>query len=304
MQVAEHTGCPVTFAEGAGPDARDYRVDFAKINELLPAWQPRWTVPQGIDELAADMRQYGLTVGGLRGPALRAAGPHPRAHGGRSARRRAADDDDGSGPMSAPRCRLCRTELTATFVDLGMSPPCESYLEAGQLDRGETFYPLHVRICTECLLVQLPAYISGEEIFSHYAYFSSYSDSWVAHAKALRRRRRREARARSRLLRRRGREQRRLPAPARRRAGHPVPGHRAGRQRRRGRHREGRPHRGAVPRRGDGQQGPVDRTDRPTSSRRTTSSPTCPTSSTSPRACAPSSPTTAGSRSRSRTCCG
>ena len=90
---------------------------------------------------------------------------------------------DGGDLMSAPRCRLCGAELTQTFVDLGMSPPCESYLDADQLDTGETFYPLHVRICTECLLVQLPAYISGEEIFSHYAYFSSYSDSWVAHAK-------------------------------------------------------------------------------------------------------------------------
>lgn len=85
--------------------------------------------------------------------------------------------------MSAPACRLCGAELTTTFVDLGMSPPCESYLEAEQLDSGETFYPLHVRICTSCLLVQLPAYLSGEEIFSHYAYFSSYSDSWVAHAR-------------------------------------------------------------------------------------------------------------------------
>jgi SAM-dependent methyltransferase len=64
-----------------------------------------------------------------------------------------------------------------------MSPPCESYLDASQLDAGEVFYPLHVRVCSSCLLVQLPAYLSGEEIFSHYAYFSSYSDSWVAHAK-------------------------------------------------------------------------------------------------------------------------
>jgi hypothetical protein len=85
--------------------------------------------------------------------------------------------------MSKPQCRLCGAELTRTFVDLGMSPPCESYLDASQLDSGETFYPLHVRICSSCLLVQLPAYMSGEEIFSHYAYFSSYSDSWVAHAK-------------------------------------------------------------------------------------------------------------------------
>src|SRR5690606_10409163 len=64
-----------------------------------------------------------------------------------------------------------------------MSPLCESYLRADQLDAPETFYPLHVRICSECLLVQLPAYVPGEEIFSEYAYFSSYSDSWVAHAK-------------------------------------------------------------------------------------------------------------------------
>ena len=86
--------------------------------------------------------------------------------------------------MSTPNCRLCQAELTETFVDLGMSPPCESYLTADQLDSGEVFYPLHVRVCAECLLVQLPAYIDAGDIFSHYAYFSSYSDSWVAHAKA------------------------------------------------------------------------------------------------------------------------
>jgi SAM-dependent methyltransferase len=85
--------------------------------------------------------------------------------------------------MVAAACRLCGEELTETFVDLGMSPLCESYLRADQLDGRESFYPLHVRICTACLLVQLPAYVPGEDIFSEYAYFSSYSDSWVAHAK-------------------------------------------------------------------------------------------------------------------------
>jgi 2-polyprenyl-3-methyl-5-hydroxy-6-metoxy-1,4-benzoquinol methylase len=64
-----------------------------------------------------------------------------------------------------------------------MSPLCESYVPANRLDESETFYPLHVRLCEACLLVQLPAYVPGEEIFSDYAYFSSYSDSWVAHAK-------------------------------------------------------------------------------------------------------------------------
>ena len=85
--------------------------------------------------------------------------------------------------MSYPRCRLCSAELHHTFVDLGMSPPCESYLSASQLDGPETFYPLHVRVCEKCLLVQLPAYVAPEDVFSDYAYFSSYSDSWVAHAR-------------------------------------------------------------------------------------------------------------------------
>jgi hypothetical protein len=82
-----------------------------------------------------------------------------------------------------PSCRLCGAELTTTFVDLGMSPPCETYLLPEELDRSERFYPLHVRVCDACLLVQLPEYVSAEEIFGEeYAYFSSYSDSWVRHA--------------------------------------------------------------------------------------------------------------------------
>jgi hypothetical protein len=80
-------------------------------------------------------------------------------------------------------CRLCGADLTRTFVDLGMSPLCESYVPADRLDDAEVFYPLHVRVCESCLLVQLPAYVAGEDIFSDYAYLSSYSDSWVAHAK-------------------------------------------------------------------------------------------------------------------------
>jgi hypothetical protein len=81
------------------------------------------------------------------------------------------------------QCRLCGAPLTRTFVDLGMSPLCESYVSSDRLDEAEVFYPLHVRLCEACLLVQLPAYVSGEQIFSEYAYFSSFSDSWVAHAK-------------------------------------------------------------------------------------------------------------------------
>ncbi|MGI8882345.1 MAG: methyltransferase domain-containing protein [Jatrophihabitans sp.] len=82
-------------------------------------------------------------------------------------------------------CRLCAAPLTRTFVDLGASPLCESYLAAEQLDVSETMYPLHVRTCANCLLVQLPECVGAAEIFSDYAYFSSYSDSWVEHARAF-----------------------------------------------------------------------------------------------------------------------
>jgi len=85
---------------------------------------------------------------------------------------------------SGASCRFCGTPLRHTFTDLGMSPPCENYLSADQLNRMEAFYPLHVFVCEECLLVQLQEYVSPESIFSEYAYFSSYSDSWLAHAKA------------------------------------------------------------------------------------------------------------------------
>jgi hypothetical protein len=81
-------------------------------------------------------------------------------------------------------CRLCGGVDLETFVDLGMSPLCESFLGPEQLDAEEPFYPLHVRICADCLLVQLEAYVPGTEIFRDYAYFSSYSDSWVEHARA------------------------------------------------------------------------------------------------------------------------
>ena len=76
-------------------------------------------------------------------------------------------------------CQLCGAPLTRTFVDLGMSPLCESYVPEDKLDEAEVFYPLHVRLCDTCLLVQLPAYVSGEHIFSDYAYFSSYSDRGI-----------------------------------------------------------------------------------------------------------------------------
>jgi hypothetical protein len=85
---------------------------------------------------------------------------------------------------TARSCRLCGAALEHNFVDLGMSPLCESFLAAGQLDAVESYYPLRVWVCGSCFLVQLGEYVSPENIFREYAYFSSYSTTWVAHAKA------------------------------------------------------------------------------------------------------------------------
>jgi SAM-dependent methyltransferase len=81
-------------------------------------------------------------------------------------------------------CRFCHAPLRHTFVDLGMSPLCESFVSADQLNSREAFYPLHVLVCDQCWLVQLLEYVSPSDIFSEYAYFSSYSDSWLRHAQA------------------------------------------------------------------------------------------------------------------------
>jgi hypothetical protein len=83
-----------------------------------------------------------------------------------------------------PSCRFCAAPLRHTFVDLGMSPLCESYVPAERVDAMEPFYPLHARVCERCLLVQVGDFVAAEDIFTEYAYFSSYSDSWIAHARA------------------------------------------------------------------------------------------------------------------------
>jgi C-methyltransferase C-terminal domain/Putative zinc binding domain/Methyltransferase domain len=91
----------------------------------------------------------------------------------------------GSLPPTLQResCRLCGALVTTTFVDLGMSPLCESFVPPEGFDQMEPFFPLHARVCDGCRLVQLAAFVSPDEIFREYAYFSSYSASWVEHAR-------------------------------------------------------------------------------------------------------------------------
>lgn len=81
-------------------------------------------------------------------------------------------------------CRFCGTPLKHTFVDLGVSPLSNSYLTPEQLSRMEPFYPLHAYVCHRCFLVQLEEFESPQNIFNDYAYFSSYSASWLRHAES------------------------------------------------------------------------------------------------------------------------
>lgn len=83
------------------------------------------------------------------------------------------------------QCRLCDSARLVSVVDLGATPPCEKFLSAEELDSPEVTYPLHLRLCEDCLLLQIPALITPEETFTEYAYFSSFSDSWVQHAKGF-----------------------------------------------------------------------------------------------------------------------
>lgn len=86
--------------------------------------------------------------------------------------------------MKPSVCRSCGAGLEHTFIDLGMSPLANSYIKPEHVNRMEPFYPLHVYVCKKCLLVQLEQFSSPHDIFSDYAYFSSFSDSWLAHARA------------------------------------------------------------------------------------------------------------------------
>lgn len=80
-------------------------------------------------------------------------------------------------------CRFCGTRLKTTFADLGMSPMCQTHVHPDQLHEMEPFYPLHAYVCDQCFLVQLQEFVTPDQIFTEYAYFSSYSSSWVEHAR-------------------------------------------------------------------------------------------------------------------------
>src|SRR5438445_735187 len=93
--------------------------------------------------------------------------------------------EKGSQPaaMTQDPCRFCGSVGLHSFVDLGVSPLCQSHVTPAKADAMEPFYPLHALLCEKCMLVQLKQYVTPGDIFSEYAYFSSFSESWVRHAR-------------------------------------------------------------------------------------------------------------------------
>ena len=87
-------------------------------------------------------------------------------------------------PMTSSVCRFCSAPLSRTVADLGSTPLANSYLTASQLVEMEPFYPLRAMVCERCFLVQLDEYETPDQIFSEYAYFSSYSTTWLEHSKS------------------------------------------------------------------------------------------------------------------------
>jgi hypothetical protein len=84
--------------------------------------------------------------------------------------------------MSSSSCRFCGSPLHHTFVDLGMSPLCQTHITPEQLNEMEPFYPLQTYVCDNCFLVQLQEFVSPQDIFTEYAYFSSYVDALLKNA--------------------------------------------------------------------------------------------------------------------------
>jgi len=83
------------------------------------------------------------------------------------------------------RCRLCDSNRLLSVLDLGATPPCEKFLTPGELDLPEPTFPLHLRLCENCLLLQIPALVTPDDTLTGHANFSSFSDSWVQHARTF-----------------------------------------------------------------------------------------------------------------------
>src|SRR4029079_10251589 len=165
-----------------------------------PGLRPPLDRRRGHRSAGASLPGHRPHPGRPRGPALPARRTGAPARGGGGAgrpsppdrgavvRRRRAVSVPAVDVKPGGACRFCHAPLAHIVADLGVSPLCEAYVPADGLSAEEPVYPLCAYVCDECWLVQVPEHVPPESIFTEYAYFSSYSDSWLAHAAAYVRR--------------------------------------------------------------------------------------------------------------------
>lgn len=193
-------GCKVTFAEGAGPDKRSYRVNCDKIQRVMPQFKPQWDARRGAQSLYDAYQAQKLTLEEFEGPRYQRIGhikkliaediidvtlKHTPA--GEAARPREAPDaeqSEFSSDSTRAQCISCGHQGLEPILDLGRMPRSDGLLEAIGPAQTETLVPLRLGYCPGCTLVQLLETRPAEEMFGDdYVYFSSYSEDLLKHSR-------------------------------------------------------------------------------------------------------------------------
>lgn len=193
--------CKVSFAEGAGPDKRSYRVNCDKIARVLPGFKPRWNAVRGAEQIYAAYREQGLTLAEFEGPRYQRIGHikhlietgvidtdlrHTDTGPGETIAAKVASSTapDFVADCSRATCVSCRSTGLLPVLDMGMMPRSDGLLDGVNLARREQMRPLRVAFCEACSLVQLLETAPPQELFgADYLYFSSYSEDLLRHSR-------------------------------------------------------------------------------------------------------------------------
>ena len=188
-------GSQVTFADGAGPDKRCYRVNCDKIHNTIPAFKPRWTARKGALQLYEAYKTFGLTLADFEGAEI-----HEDQTRSEPAIRRQARFKSAVGPGASRRfhaigvslvnesrttCRICDSREIQPVLSLGTTPLADGLRRKEQLSQHEPIFPLNVAFCPRCSLLQLLETVPPQVLFCQdYPYYSSFSPSLLQHSRA------------------------------------------------------------------------------------------------------------------------
>jgi nucleoside-diphosphate-sugar epimerase/SAM-dependent methyltransferase len=182
-------GSRIVFADSAGPDMRNYRVNCDKALQQLPGFRPQWNVRKGAEQLYAAYTSHDLSVEQLAGSQFQRI-QHVRSmqeQGFLLDDLRWAASDRGVLQeilASSRDCRSCRHPLPIPFLSLGNTPLADALVDPRNAEAEEATFPLEVAVCAHCSLVQLLEEVPPQTLFvENYLYFSSYSDMVLDHSR-------------------------------------------------------------------------------------------------------------------------